>query len=250
MSSPDKIPMAERLEQLADALAEHFGEEGLVLQKGYGELTLEVPADRWVETARTLRDHEDFGFEELIDLCGVDYATYGQSEWESQGATDTGFSRGVESESRGGPRGTRRGELDAQADPRRFAVVCHLLSLSHNRRLRLRVFCGAPTPMVDSLVGVWNSANWFEREAFDLFGILFNEHPDLRRILTDYGFIGHPFRKDFPLVGEVEMRYDPEKQRVIYEPVQIEPRVLVPRVVRDDNRYARPDAAESEPSDA
>jgi NADH-quinone oxidoreductase subunit C len=248
MSSPDKTPMADRLEQLADALAQHFGDEGFELLKGHGELTLVVPADRWLESARTLRDHEDFGFEELVDLCGVDYGTYGQTEWETQTATETGFSRGVENAA--GPRSTRRGALDAQADPRRFAVVCHLLSLNRNLRLRVRVFCGAPTPMVDSLVGVWTSANWFEREAFDLFGILFNGHPDLRRILTDYGFIGHPFRKDFPLVGEVEMRYDPERQRVVYEPVQIEPRVLVPRVVRDDNRYTRPDAAGSEASDA
>ena len=179
-----------------------------------------------------IRDEEAFGFDMLMDVCGVDYLDYGHAEWKTRDATDSGFSRGVE----------REPVIidDAESfDPRRFAVVYHLLSLSHNWRLRLRTFSGPSNPpVVRSLVDVWNSANWFEREAFDLYGILFEGHPDLRRILTDYGFIGHPFRKDFPLSGNVEVSYDAEKGRVAYQPVSIEPRTLVPRVIRDDNRYA------------
>ncbi|HUY84291.1 MAG TPA: NADH-quinone oxidoreductase subunit C, partial [Steroidobacteraceae bacterium] len=171
-----------------------------------------------------------FRFEVCVDVCGVDYLDYGRTEWKTSGATATGFSRGV---ARGG-----RADAPAPEPGRRFAVAYHLLSVSLNQRLRLRVYCADDEqPMVDSVTGIWASANWFEREAFDLFGILFRGHPDLRRILTDYGFIGHPFRKDFPLIGNVEVRYDPEKGRVVYEPVTIEPRVLVPRVIRHDNRY-------------
>jgi NADH-quinone oxidoreductase subunit C len=166
-----------------------------------------------------------------MDVCGVDYLTYGMDEWIKEDATESGFSRGVIREA------VLLDEADT-FDPRRFAVVYHLLSIRHNARLRLRVYTGDENPpKVDSLVGVWNSADWFEREAFDLFGILFDGHPDLRRILTDYGFIGHPFRKDFPLIGTVEVKYDPEKGRVAYQPVSIEPRTLVPRVIRRDNRY-------------
>jgi NADH-quinone oxidoreductase subunit C len=152
--------------------------------------------------------------------------TYGRDEWMTRESTATGFSRGVELQARQRP------------PDRRFAVVYHLLSITHNARLRLRVFCpsGDP-PMIDSVCAVWASANWFEREIFDLFGVLFQGHPDLRRILTDYGFIGHPFRKDFPLIGNVEVRYDANEGRVVYEPVSIEPRTLVPRVIREDNRY-------------
>jgi NADH-quinone oxidoreductase subunit C len=190
-----------------------------------------VPAGRWPEVALTLRDHKDFAFAQLIDVCGIDYAAFGQAEWETVAASSTGFGRGAD----------RRFDLVAE-DPRRFAAVYHLLSLTHNRRLRVRVYAESDSavgqPMVDSVVDVWPSANWFEREAFDLFGILFRGHPDLRRILTDYGFVGHPFRKDFPLSGHVEMRYDAETGRVVYEPVQIEPRVLVPKVIRADSRYA------------
>jgi len=159
-------------------------------------------------------------------------------------ATGSGFSRGV---NRGGAAAAANGGIAAG---QRFAVVSHLLSVRRNRRLRLRVFCADnDEPMIDSLVGIWASANWFEREAFDLFGILFKGHPDLRRLLTDYGFIGHPFRKDFPLIGNVEVRYDPQKQRVVYEPVSIEPRTLVPRVIRHDNRYD-PALIEQAPSSA
>jgi NADH-quinone oxidoreductase subunit C len=169
-----------------------------------GELTIEVPALDITSVCQALRDEEAFGFDELIDLCGVDYLDY---------ANGAGW------------------------DKPRFAVVYHLLSIVNNQRIRVRAFVDGQDPVIDSVVPIWNCANWFEREAFDLFGILFDGHPDLRRLLTDYGFIGHPFRKDFPLVGNVEMRYDPEKQRVVYEPVTLEERINVPRVIRDDHRY-------------
>jgi NADH-quinone oxidoreductase subunit C len=210
------------------------------------EVTLECDAPQLIAVATALRDHPQLGFDTLVDLCGVDYLHYGRSEWKTFSATGSGFSRGVDRRAAGLAVPVAEGE---GCEPgRRFAVVAHLLSVRLNRRLRLRVFCvDNDEPMVDSLVGVWAAANWFEREAFDLFGILFRGHPDLRRLLTDYGFIGHPFRKDFPLIGNVEVRYDPQKQRVVYEPVSIEPRTLVPRVIRRDNRYdpaliARPDS--------
>jgi NADH-quinone oxidoreductase subunit C len=193
------------------------------------ELTFEVAAADILEVARSFRDEPGLQFEQLTDVCGVDYLHFGQAEWRTTAASSSGFSRGV----------GRGGEVAAPADrPSRFAVVYHLLSVSLNARVRLRVWCpeGEP-PMVDSVVTVWPSANWFEREAFDLFGILFKGHPDLRRILTDYGFVGHPFRKDFPLIGNVEVRYDPAEGRVVYQPVTIEPRVIVPKVIRQDNRY-------------
>ncbi|NEV63825.1 NADH-quinone oxidoreductase subunit C [Thiorhodococcus minor] len=227
-----------RLDALAVAIPEKLAEHGCELIDEVGELTLVVPAERLLEVCWTLRDDAAFRFEQLIDLCGVDYATYGQSEWETEEASFTGFGRGVDR------------DLDvAVDDSKRFAVVVHLLSLAHNWRLRLRTYVGGSQPMVDSLIPVWAAANWFEREAFDLYGILFKGHPDLRRILTDYGFVGHPFRKDFPLSGQVEMRYDPEQQRVVYEPVSIEPRVLVPRVIRDDSRYVG-DGVSKEAGDA
>lgn len=198
-------------------------------------LTVEVAVSDWLETARTLRDHEACAFAQLTDLCGVDYLGFGQDEWETGDATSEGFSRAVEGL---GPGRFRWQELPGSVHTeRRFAVVVHLLSIVHNRRLRLRTY--APDegfPIVPSLVELWSGVNWFEREAFDLFGIAFEGHPDLRRILTDYGFSGHPFRKDFPLIGNVTVRYDEERQRVVYEPVEIEPRVLVPRVIRDATR--------------
>ncbi len=207
-----------------------LGESVRVLPALPGEIAIECDAAALLSVAATLRDHPQLGFDMLVDLAGVDYLDYGKSEWKTASATGSGFSRGV-----------NRGLPTSESGPapgRRFAVVAQLLSVRFNRRLRLRVFCDDnDEPMVDSLVGVWASANWFEREAFDLFGILFKGHPDLRRLLTDYGFIGHPFRKDFPLIGNVEVRYDPQKQRVVYEPVSIEPRTLVPRVIRHDNRY-------------
>jgi len=193
--------MAARLERLQAALEAALGARIASLTAALGEITVVVPAPDWVGVARTLRDHPDLRFEELMDLCGVDYAAYGDGAWT-------------------GPR---------------FAVVVHLLSIAHNWRVRIRTF--APDdgfPVVDSLTGVWASANWFEREAFYLFGIMFSGHTDLRRILTDYGFVGHPFRKDFPLSGHVEVRYDPDQKRVIYQPVTIEPREITPRIIRED----------------
>jgi NADH-quinone oxidoreductase subunit C len=224
--------MTDRYETLAARLDERFGEQVARVPSTCGELTFEVSKDDLVEVATALRNEADFGFEMLMDVCGVDYLDYGRSEWTTSSATETGFSRGVQREP------VILDESD-EFPPRRFAVVYHLLSLQHNVRLRLRAFTGsANPPMIKSVVGIWNSANWFEREAFDLYGILFDGHPDLRRILTDYGFIGHPFRKDFPLSGNVEVKYDAEKGRVAYQPVSIEPRTLVPRVIRHDNRYA------------
>lgn len=197
------------------------------------ELTIEVAPADLLEVCTTLRDDAELRFEMLMDVCGVDYLDYGRDEWKTFPATGSGFSRGVNRTSTGAPV-----EVEKPAPRKRFAVVYHLLSIAHNRRLRVRAFCeDDEQPTIDSVYGVWASADWFEREAFDLFGILFKGHPDLRRILTDYGFIGHPFRKDFPLIGNVEVRYDPAKGRVIYEPVSIEPRTLVPKVIRDDNRY-------------
>jgi len=221
--------MTDFYETLAARIDARFGAQIERFPSRCGELTYEVPRENLVEVATALRD--ELGFEQLIDVCGVDYLTYGTDEWLTESATERGFSRGVQRDA------VIMDESDT-FDPRRFAVVYHLLSLKHNARLRLRVFTGMENPpVVDSVVNVWNSANWFEREAFDLYGILFDGHPDLRRILTDYGFIGYPFRKDFPLIGTVEVRYDPEKGRVSYQPVSIEPRTLVPKVIRDDNRY-------------
>ncbi|MBY4945620.1 NADH-quinone oxidoreductase subunit C [Cupriavidus respiraculi] len=191
-----------KLDTLKAALEKALGNRVQKLVENLGELTLIVKAEDYLDAARILRDDPSLRFELLLDLCGVDYSAYGDGAWD-------------------GPR---------------FAAVTHLLSITHNWRLRVRVF--APdddVPVVPSLIDVWNSVNWFEREAFDFFGIIFEGHPDLRRILTDYGFVGHPFRKDFPTSGYVEMRYDPEQKRVIYQPVTIEPRELTPRVIREEN---------------
>ena len=221
--------MSDRYEILATRLDERFGEQVARVASSCGELTFDVDKSDLHDVASALRC--EFGFEMLMDVCGVDYLTYGSDEWTTEDATETGFSRGVEREA------VILDESDTFPE-RRFAVVYHLLSLQNNLRLRLRTFTGAENPpIVKSVVDIWNGANWFEREAFDLYGILFDGHPDLRRILTDYGFIGHPFRKDFPLMGNVEVSYDVEKGRVAYKPVSIEPRTLVPRVIRDDNRY-------------
>ena len=219
-------------EALAARIDARFGEKLTRLDSNCGELTYRLDKDDLIEIARALRDEAEFQFEMLIDICGVDYLTYGTDEWTTDSATESGFSRGVEREP------VILDESDT-FDPQRFAVVYHLLSVAKNHRLRLRLYTGESNPpMVKSVVDIWNSANWYEREAFDLFGILFEGHPDLRRILTDYGFIGHPFRKDFPLIGNVEVTYDADKGRVAYQPVSIEPRTLVPKVIRDDNRYS------------
>ncbi len=195
--------MTERNQAVLAHARETFGDAVTAAHEHVGELTLEVRRADLLHVCRTLRDDPDFAYEQLIDVCGVDYLEYGR-----ESGKDT----------RSGPR---------------YAAVYHLLSLQHNHRLRLRTFLEDDMPLVASAVNIWNAANWFEREAFDLFGIVFEGHPDLRRILTDYGFVGHPFRKDFPLIGQVEMRYDPDKQRVVYQPVSIEARILVPRVIRD-----------------
>jgi NADH-quinone oxidoreductase subunit C len=193
--------MAAKLDRLGAALEAALAGGVASLAADRGEITVVVKAADWLAAARTLRDHPELRFEQLMDLCGVDYSAYGDGAWQ-------------------GPR---------------FAVVVHLLSMTHNWRVRVRTF--APDdgfPVVDSLTGIWPGANWFEREAFDLYGIMFDGHADLRRILTDYGFVGHPFRKDFPLSGTVEMRYDPDQKRVIYQPVTIEPREVVPRIIREE----------------
>jgi NADH-quinone oxidoreductase subunit C len=230
--SPKYAALAEQIEARLGGAIER-------LPTSTAELGYVVPADSLVDCCKLLRDEAPFKFEVLVDLCGVDYLHYGRDEWDTRDATGTGFSRGV-----------TRGAADTEGPPEdapveasyaanaRFAVAYHLLSITYNQRLRLKVFCPQDArPIVPSVLTVWASADWYEREAFDLFGILFRGHPDLRRLLTDYGFIGHPFRKDFPLIGNVEMRYDPEKGRVVYEPVSIEPRTLVPKVIREDNRY-------------
>ena len=228
--------MPEPTLSFADRLKARFGDRALSVVEAHGEVTLEIPANDWTEVVRSLRDEAEFRFEQLMDVCGVDYLSYGDDEWDTSNVTFEGFSRGVE--------GMGPGRFNWESRPRgrgperRFAVAAHLLSVQHNRRLRLRCFAlDNSLPVVPSLVELFPVANWFEREAFDLFGIIFEGHPDLRRILTDYGFVGHPFRKDFPLIGNVEVRYDSEKKRVIYEPVSIEPRVTVPRVVREDSRW-------------
>ena len=220
------VKSQERLQTLATRLKERFQDRGCKIYQDFGELTLDVPHDQLLVVANELRDDEDFLFQELIDICGVDYAGYASNEWETTSASLTGFGRGVE----------QGGEVSYSGN-NRFASVYHLLSISLNHRLRLRVYLDSEQPRVDSVTGIWPVADWYEREAFDLFGILYDGHQDLRRILTDYGFIGHPFRKDFPLIGHVEVHYDAEKQRVVYEPVTIQDRTLVPRVIREDNRY-------------
>lgn len=223
---------------LADRLRARFAEQIGNVHVVRGETTIEVTAAHWLQIARALRD--EFHFEQLIDLCGVDYLGYGEDEWAtSEEATSEGFSRGVEGAAGPGRFGWSTRPRDEQ-QLRRFASVTHLLSLEHNERLRVRCFAPEDAlPVLPSVTSVWPVADWFEREAFDLFGIIYEGHPDLRRILTDYGFVGHPFRKDFPLIGNVEVRYDPVAQRVIYEPVtSVVPRVLVARVVREDSRFA------------
>ena len=206
---------------LLSDLRERLGAKILRDKLETGQLTIEVGAADITAVCLTLRDDETLAFDQLTDLCGVDYLAYGKADWETQDTTRTGFSRGV----------SQGIYIDTPDLEDRFAVVYHLLSLKHNRRLRLRSFISGQPARI---------ANWFEREAFDLFGILFDGHPDLRRILTDYGFKGHPFRKDFPLEGNVEVHYDPDQGRVVYQPVTIKNRVLVPKTIRHDNRYASP----------
>ena len=231
--------MSKKSNALSLSLQTHFADRLQQVVDDRNEVTVIVAHNDSYAVLQEMRDQ--FDFEQLIDVCGVDYQTYGHADWETK-RSSSGFSRGVNASAE---------QQNAEQHSCRFAVVYHLLSLKNNVRLRVRVYAedmldeGIP-PRVDSVIELWSSANWFEREAFDLYGILFNNHPDLRRILTDYGFVGHPFRKDFPLIGEVEMRYDPEQKRVIYEPVSIEDRTLVARVIRQDNRYLTPE----QPADA
>ena len=220
--------MSERIEALASQIDAHLSGRAQRVASLNDEVTYEVEPAQLLSVCRALRDTPELKFEMLMDVAGIDYLHHGRDEWQTESATRSGFSRG-------------RVARTTAPDPNmagRFAVVYHLLSITHNRRMRLRVKCAdTQDPEVDSVIDVWACANWFERETFDLFGIVFRGHPDLRRILTDYGFIGHPFRKDFPLAGNVEVQYDAEKKRVVYQPVSIVPRVLVPKVIRHDHRY-------------
>ncbi|MBA2657530.1 MAG: NADH-quinone oxidoreductase subunit C [Tatlockia sp.] len=214
------INLAEKLKTELDPLISS------VVQR-HSEITLECEVKHIKDLLNQLKSHEAFAFDQLMDLCAVDYLLYGQYDWQTESASESGFSRGVE----------RQAEKAYTLDKPRFAVVYHLLSTRLNHRLRVKIYVDESNLIVPSVHDIWKTANWFEREAYDLYGILFENHPDLRRILTDYGFIGHPFRKDFPLSGHVEMRYDAELQQVIYEPVDLVPRILVPKVIRNDNRY-------------
>jgi len=225
--------MSDRIEALAGNIVSACGESRVERRPmREGEIAFDVGADDLVAVLTTLRDAPELKFEMLMDVSGIDYLDYGRDEWRTFAASSSGFSRGV---NRISPANAASREM---AQGRRFAVSYQLLSITHNERLTLRCFCpDNDEPALATVTTVHAGANWFEREAFDLYGILFHGHPDLRRLLTDYGFIGHPFRKDFPLWGHVEVRYDEAQQRVVYEPVQITPRVLVPRVIRDDNRY-------------
>ena len=234
---------------LAQRLSARLGASLVDLTERQGELTLEILPENWLAAVTTLRDDADLRFEQLIDLAGVDYLGYGQTEWDTSDVSNQGFSRGVEGAGPGRFRWSERPLVGKRE--RRYAVVVHLRSITHNGLVRLRAYCADDSlPLMPSLTGLHPGANWFEREAFDLFGIAFEGHPDLRRILTDYGFVGHPFRKDFPLIGNVEVRYDAQAERVIYEPVSIDPRVGVPRVIRDDSRYdqAKAEAAAAQPA--
>ena len=203
------------MKELKQKLSKTFGKKNV--NEAYGELALVINSDDVLEVCQTLKD--EFKFEILIDLCGIDYLTYGESDWNGN-ASSSGFGR------------ARQVQKSTNQKDQRFGVVYHLLSVSSNQRLRVKALLATDNLMIQSVTKIWNCADWFEREAFDLFGILFENHNDLRRILTDYGFVGHPLRKDFPMIGEVEMRYDEELQRVVYEPVSIEPNVNVPRVIR------------------
>jgi len=236
--------MSLSLEALSAHISEALPAKIIAAEIALSELTIEVSPQDLLEVSTFLRDDASCCFEQLSDVCGVDYLSYGDSEWDVGGS---GFTRGVKREF-----SFDDSELDSEKpefEGKRFAVVSHLLSVKNNQRIRVKSYCDDNEfPIIDSVTNIWNSANWFEREAFDLFGIMFNGHPDLRRILTDYGFSGYPFRKDFPLIGQVEMRYDEEQERVVYEPVSIESRTLVPRIIREDGRFTRD--AENEANDA
>ncbi|MAC91288.1 MAG: NADH-quinone oxidoreductase subunit C [Woeseiaceae bacterium] len=224
--------MNQKNEDIKTRITTCFEDKVNFIESSCNELIFELQYEDLIEVAKELKTNENMMFEQLTDLCGVDYLTYGVDEWITKSATSSGFSRGV----------SRQSVIldDADTfDDKRFAVIYNLLSIKHNSRIRLRVYTGDKNPpIIPSVSSIWSSANWLERETFDLYGILFEGHPDLRRILTDYGFVGHPFRKDFPLSGNVEIHYDEKKEKIVYKPVSIEPRTLVPRVIRQDNRYS------------
>jgi NADH-quinone oxidoreductase subunit C len=225
--------MISKLQTLINALKSRFGAKIINCTLSFSEVSIEVKPSELVALCVALRDETQFSFSQLLDLCAVDYSQFAMEEWNDDASS--GFSRGVSSVSSGRLSFGDTANMDNSNAPR-FAVVMHLLSYSNNQRIRIRCFAeDNHSPVVPSVSAVWSSANWNEREAYDLFGIVFDGHPDLRRILTDYGFVGYPFRKDFPLIGHVEMRYDPDKKQVVYEPVSIEPRVLVPRVIRSSS---------------
>ena len=229
--------MYQAAERLASLVQDRMGSDARVTASRLGEVAVDIPPPALRMACAELRGGDGLRFRQLVDLCGLDYLDFGRADWEtSEFATGQGFSRGVRS---------REHAATVHEGPR-FAVVYHLLSHEFNQRIRVRCAAIGDPPIVESVHDIWSSADWYEREAFDLFGILFDGHPDLRRILTDYGFVGHPFRKDFPLSGEVEMRYDPTRRRVVYEPVSIEPRTLVPKVIRsDEHHHDKPGSTES-----
>lgn len=219
------------------ALHEFSKQHACELKFERNEFTLIIKPEQLLTLLDELIQQPQFGFDQLIDIAGVDYLEFAKTEWKTEKASASGFSRGVANNTFGRFKFDNNPISSDMQEPR-FAVVYHLLSIANNQRLRVKVFCqDNDMPQVKSVCSLWSSANWYEREAFDLFGIIFDGHPDMRRILTDYGFVGHPLRKDFPLVGHVEVRFDPSKKRVIYQPVTIEPRVLVPKVIREDSRY-------------
>lgn len=220
-------------QQLMKQLEQRFGEQLESNVLAFNEVTIEVATKDLIEVCTALESEADLAFTQLIDLCGVDYSEYGLTEWSTDDATAEGFSRGVDTTL----------PFEKKWDKPRFASVIHLISITNNMRLRIRTFADEGSLMIPSVTNIWNCADWYERESFDLFGILYDGHTDLRRILTDYGFVGHPFRKDFPLIGNVEMRYDATERRCVYEPVSIEPRINVPKVIRNDLRYTQNEVA-------
>lgn len=229
--------MQDQLNKLSSELQGVFASSLLSVEIKFDELTILVHPDELLRVLTQLSNATAFKFDQLVDLAGVDYLEFGTDEWNTETPSSSGFSRGVEKSSFGRFTFDDAKKYTAMAEPR-YAVVYHLLSVVNNQRIRVKVYCEEnDLPILPSVTGLWSCANWYEREAFDLFGIVFEGHPDLRRILTDYGFTGHPFRKDFPLVGHVEVRYDPDQKRVIYQPVSIEPRISVPKVIRDDHRF-------------
>ena len=229
--------MQDSLKQLSSELQRVFDASLLSVETKYEEITIQVSSENLQEVLARLQRESSLKFDQLVDLAGIDYLEFGTDEWNTESASSSGFSRGVEKASFGRftfDDAKKGGHMDSP----RYAVIYHLLSVNNNQRLRVKVYCDDnDLPILPSVTNLWTCANWYEREAFDLYGIVFEGHPDLRRILTDYGFTGHPFRKDFPLVGNVEVRYDPDQKRVIYQPVTIEPRINVPKVIRDDHRF-------------